>query len=83
MVWIGSKQFSKEAYNDSGWKLYRNNTNFELLGKTISINLDDMINSNYNAKVEELKKELIKQWKLGKITILGRLTVINHQIWII
>lgn len=39
-----------------------------------------MINSNYNAKVEELKKELIKQWKLGKITILGRLTVINHQI---
>lgn len=38
-----------------------------------------MINLNYNAKQEDIKK-LIKHWKLLKLTILGRLTVIKSPI---
>lgn len=79
MVWIGSKKFSKETFHHSIWKLDWNNTNFDLLGIKFSVNLDDMINLNYNVKLDDIKK-LIKQWKLRKLTILGRLTVIKSLI---
>lgn len=56
MVWIGSKKFSKETFHHSRWKLDWNNTNFDLLGIKFSVNLDDMINLNYNVKLDNIKK---------------------------
>lgn len=80
MVWIGSNKFSKETFHHWRWKRDWNNTNFDLLVITFSVNLDDMINLKYNVKQDNIKKKLIKQLKLRKLTILGRLTVIKSLI---
>lgn len=79
MVWIGSKKFLKEIFYYLRWKFDWNNINFDLLGIKFLINLDDMINLNYNVKLDNIKK-LIKQWNLCKLIILGRLIVIKFFI---
>lgn len=79
MAWIGSKKCSKETLHHSRLKLDWNNTNFDLLWIKFLVNLDDMINLNYNAKLEDIKKP-IKQWKLRELTLSGRLTVIKSLV---
>ena len=79
MVWIGSKKFSKEVFHHSRWKLSWNNLNFELLGIKFSVTLDEMEELNYLPKLSEIRR-LINQWKLRKLTPIGRITIIKTLI---
>lgn len=45
MVWIGSKKKSKDVFHHTLWKLYWNNTTFDLLGVKFLINLEEMSNN--------------------------------------
>jgi hypothetical protein len=76
MVWIGSKQFSKDVIHHSRWKMNWNNTNFEMLGIKFSVNLWEMTEINYTPKLSDIQK-LIEQWKRRKLTPLGRLSIIK------
>lgn len=49
---------------------------FDLLGIKFSVNLDEMMDLNYNNKMEQIVK-LIKQWKNRKLTPLGKLSIIK------
>lgn len=40
IIWIGSKQFSKEVYHHSRWKFTEFDTRFNLLGISFSVNLE-------------------------------------------
>lgn len=79
MVWIGSKKFSKDVFHHSRWKLSWNNLNFELLGIKFSVKLDEMEELNYLPKLSEIRR-LINQWKLRKLTPIGRITIIKTLI---
>ena len=54
MIWIGSKKISKEVFHHSRWKLDRQSTKFELLGVNFSLNLDEMLDLNFNTKLIDI-----------------------------
>ena len=55
LVWIGKKRYSK-CELDVGRKLKSGATIFTLLGITFSVELDTMIELNYNPMIEQLEK---------------------------
>ena len=79
MIWIGSKKFSKEVFHHSRWKLDWQSTKFELLGVNFSLNLDEMLDLNYNTRLIDIKNTLC-QWRRRMLTPIGRLTVIKTLI---
>ena len=79
MVWIGGKKFSKEVFHHSRWKLSWDNCIFDLLGIKFSVNLEEIEDLNYLPKLLEIRK-IINQWKLRKLTPIGRITVIKTLI---
>lgn len=79
MIWIGSKQYSKDLYHHTRWKLDWNNTTFDLLGIKFSISLEEMSELNYTPKLLEINKIMI-QWKHSKLTPIGRLKTIKSLI---
>lgn len=70
---IGSKKFSK-VFHHSRWKLDWKNSTLDMLGIKFSVVLADMINLNYSPKITEIRK-IINQWKMRKLSPLGRLTI--------
>ena len=62
MIWIGSKIISNEVLHHSRWKLDWQRTKFELLGVNFSLNLDEMLDLNYNTKLIDIKSTLC-QWR--------------------
>ena len=79
MVWIGCKKFSNEVLHHSRWKLSWDNCIFDLLGIKFSVNLEEIEDLNYLPKLLEIRK-IINQWKLRKLTPIGRITVIKTLI---
>ena len=79
MIWIGSKKFSKEVFHHSRWKLDWNNSKFDLLGITFSVNLKEMLELNYTTKLEDIRK-IINKWSMRKLSPIGRLTIIKTLI---
>ena len=71
------KLFSKEAFHHSRWEIDWQNTKFELLGVNFSLNLDEILDLNYNTRLIAIKNTLC-QWRRRMLTPLGRLTVIKH-----
>ena len=49
---------------------------FSLLGVNISLNMQQMIDENYEHKILEMKNT-IKQWSTRKLTVFGRITVVK------
>lgn len=68
MVWIVSKEFSKETFHHSRWKLDWNNTHFLLTGNNISVKLDNINNNRkvnshqitYHSKIESFNTYVTK-----------------------
>lgn len=50
-----------------------------MLGIKFSVNLPDMVELNYLPKLIEIRK-LLKQWKVRRMTPIGRLTVLKTLI---
>ena len=75
LVWIGKKRFSKSEL-DVGRKLEWGTNIFNLLGITFSINLDAMIELNYNFVLDQVEK-LFHMWQQRYLTPIGKIAVIK------
>ena len=74
-IWIGSKKFSKDVYHHR-IKLDWTQENFTLLGIKFTLNLDDMVDINYNDKISQISNE-IKIWNKRNLTPVGKITIIK------
>lgn len=74
IVWIGSKKFSKQVYHHTRWKLVWGCTTFSLLGIEFSIDLENIVNLNYDIQIPKIKA-MIQQWNRRILTPIGRVTV--------
>jgi len=75
VIWIGSRKNSQliicPEYNLS-WE----NDIFTVLGVKFSTNLNEIVNINYDSKIEEIQK-LFSCWSKRALSPLGRITVIK------
>lgn len=55
MVWIRIKNFSREVFHHTRWKLNWNNPTYDLLGIKFSVTLDKMSSLNDEHKLSEIK----------------------------
>lgn len=81
MVWIRSKKFSRDVFHHTRWKLNWNNSTFDLLGIkfSVTLTLDEIYSLNYEPKLSEIKS-ISNQWKLRKLTPIGKISVIKTLI---
>ncbi len=75
VIWIGNKKFSSDSIKTK-FKLLWGQTEFKLLGITFHVDLNKLIDLNFNCKLEKLQNS-INHWKRRLLTPLGRLTVIK------
>ena len=76
VICIGSKRFSKDVFHHTRWKLQWGTTQFNLLGIVFSVNLENIVELNYETKLLDMKKT-IKLWSIRKLTAMGRITVLK------
>ena len=76
-IWIGSKKYSKDVYHHTRWKLEWGSNQFSLLGINFTLNLNEIIESNFDPKMKQIKN-LIKIWSFRKLTVLGRIPQITY-----
>ena len=76
IIWIGSRKYSKDKFLICE-RLSWNKTKFDLLGLEFDVNLNNMIDDNYNKKLKEIKST-ITQWKTFSISPIGRKTLIKY-----
>ena len=75
IIWIGLKKHSKdklEVSTELDWGI----TEFTLLGIDFSVNLNDMLELNYNKAYTKIQKG-IASWNKRRLTPLGKITVIK------
>ena len=75
LAWIGKTKTSKKILCKN-IKLSRGATEFKLLGITFTINLDEIINKNYNPIMGKILKS-IKVWKTRCLPPLGKIVIIK------
>ena len=75
VVWIGRNKYSTETIKTK-WKLTWGITHFKLLGIHFDIDLDKVININYNDKISKIET-LIKIWNRRYLTPIGKITVVK------
>lgn len=75
VVWIGAKKYSTDSIK-TRWKLSWGTTQFKLLGITFNVDLDKIINLNYNDRITQIEHSL-KLWRRRFLTTLGKITVIK------
>ena len=77
VVWIGSKKYSNDTlgqHRNLSWgKTY---ASFKLLGINFDVDLDKIVNINYNERILQIKK-LIKIWSKRNLTVIGKITVVK------
>jgi exonuclease III len=79
IIWIGSKKYSKDVFHHPKWKLEWGTETFSLLGVHFSVNIDQIIQANFEPKLMEMEK-MIKQRSTRTLTPLGRIVVIKTLI---
>ena len=75
LVWIGSKKYSSDSIKTK-WKLLWGGHTFKLLGINFNVDLEKMINDNYEIKLHHLEKT-VTLWEKRSLTPLGKITVIK------
>ena len=75
LVWIGSKKYSTDSIKTK-WKLLWGGHTFKLLGINFNVDLEKMINDNYETKLHHLEKT-VTLWEKRSLTPLGKITVIK------
>ena len=78
MVSIGKRKHCKEKLNVTKDLVWGNDT-FNLLGIKFSVDLDLVVNLNYESVLDDLNKSL-NVWKKRFLTPLGKITVIKTLI---
>ena len=78
VVWIGSKKYSNDTlgqHRNLSW----GKTSFKLLGINFDVDLDKIVNINYNERILKIKK-LIKIWSKRNLTVIGKISVVKTLI---
>ena len=75
VIWIGSKKYSEEIYQDAQNLRWGDKT-FTLLGIDFHVDLHLIPKMNFDKKLVKLK-EMIKTWSCRSLTPLGRITIIK------
>ena len=75
VIWFGSRKNSQLILCPE-YNLTWENTSFTVLGVNFSINLPEMVDLNFDSKIEEIKK-LFACWSKRDITPIGKLVVIK------
>ena len=75
IIWIGAKKYSTSSIKTK-WKLSWGDTRFKLLGITFDVNLEKMIELNFEQSLIKIKNR-IKHWKRRMLTPIGKITVIK------
>ena len=75
LIWIGSKKYSPNSIKTK-WKLLWGEHKFRILGINFNVDLDRMMEENYEVKLQQLEK-VVKQWEKRSLTPLGKITVIK------
>ena len=75
VIWIGRKRYSKDKLNVTA-QLDWGNVEFNLLGITFSVDLDTMVELNYNKAIDKVTKDVLK-WQNQNLTPIGRVTVMD------
>lgn len=78
VVWIGAKKYSSDSIK-TRWKLLWGATQFKLLGITFNVDLQKIIEVNYNDRITQMKNSL-KVWCRRFLTPLGKITVVKTLI---
>ena len=78
LVWIGKKRYCQDNL-DIGKKLTWGVTEFNLLGITFTVDLEKMIDLNYNRILNQVEKEL-SNWKRRYLTPIGKIAVLKTLI---
>ena len=79
IVWIGSKKFSREVYHHVRWNLVWGETKFQLLGIFFSVNLQEMVDLNFDPQKTKMSA-VIKHWSRRILTPIGRVSVTKSLI---
>jgi hypothetical protein len=78
VVWIRSKKYSNDTlgqHRNLSW----GKTSFKLLGINFDVDLDKIVNINYNERILQIKK-LFKIWSKRNLTVIGKITVVKTRI---
>ena len=75
VIWIGRKKYSSDTIKTK-WKPVWGKGSFKLLGLNFHVDLDKMIDLNFNEKILALENK-IKIWKRRYLSPLGKITVIK------
>ena len=75
LIWIGSKKYSPNSIKTK-WKLLWSEHKFRILGINFNVDLDIMMEENYEVELQQLEK-VVKQWEKRSLTPLGKITVIE------
>ena len=79
LIWICSKKHSISSIKTK-WKLLWGEPKFRILGINFNVNLEKMVEENYEVKLQQLDK-VVKQWEKRALTPLGKITVIKTYIY--
>ena len=75
VIWVGRKKFCKDKLN-IGINLDWTKSTFSLLGLEFSVNLNDMVEINYNKTIAQCSN-ILNNWKKRLLTPIGKITVIK------
>ena len=75
LVWIGSMKYSTRSIKTK-WKLSWGEIQFKILGITFHVNLRNMVNINFEPKIQSIKNS-IAFWKRRKLTPFGKIAVVK------
>ena len=76
-IWLGSKKGCGKILLPEAGLQWINNENWNVLGITFNIFMDDYgANLNYETKIEEIEK-LLTSWSFRNLTLLGKIAVIK------
>ena len=75
LIWIGSMKYSIRAIKTK-WKLTWGETQFKLLGILFHVDLEKMLNLNYEPKLQSIRNS-ISHWKKRKLTPIGKIIVVK------
>ena len=76
MVWIGKRKHCKEKLNVTKGLVWGNDT-FNLLGIKFSVDLDLVVNLNYEPVLDDLNKSL-NVWKKGSLHLWEKSLLLKH-----
>lgn len=78
VIWIGSEKYSETRLCPNRNLSWGKNS-FDLLGVHFDVDLDKILDLNYEEKIQNIKN-IIKQWSKRNLTVIGRITVVKTLI---